>query len=71
MKTLNETLKEEFNEIKNSPQFQEMIKSKNLDEELLEKAFEILLLKKNDENHDKSKTEFENYIINQIKTDDN
>lgn len=71
MKTLNDTLIEEFETIKNSEQIMKIIKEKNLDEKIIDNAFQILLSKKKDTNYEKNKTEFENFIINKIKEDEN
>lgn len=72
MKSLNDSLREEFNEILNKEEHKKIIKDKNLDLNVLKKAFDILLKYKSDaEATDKSKTEFENYLINYFKIQKN
>lgn len=72
MKTLNDSLREEFDDILNKEEFKKMIEDKKLDLIVLKKAFEILLKYKSDaEAIDKSKTEFENYLINYFKIQKN
>jgi hypothetical protein len=72
MKTLNDSLREEFDDILNNEEYKKIIDDKKLDLIVLKKAFEILLKYKSDaEAIDKSKTEFENYLINYFKTQKN
>jgi hypothetical protein len=72
MKTLNDSLREEFDDILNKEEYKKIIEDKKLDLIVLKKAFEILLKYKSDaEAIDKSKTEFENYLINYFKTQKN
>jgi hypothetical protein len=74
MKSLNDTLREEFDEILNKDEYKKTIEQENLDKSLLIKAFNSLLKYKSDINSlDKSKTEFENFLINyfKIKKNDN
>jgi len=72
MKTLNDSLREEFDDILNKEEFKKIIEDKKLDLIVLKKAFEILLKHKSDaEAIDKSKTEFENYLINYFKIQKN
>ena len=72
MKSLNDSLRDEFSEILNDEENQQFIKDKKLDTDLISKAFERLLGNKtgNDENSiiDKGRAEFETYIINTLKT---
>jgi hypothetical protein len=68
MKSLNDSLRDEFEEILNKEQYKIIIAEKKLDVGILKKAFETLLKHKSDADAiDKSKTEFENYLINTIK----
>jgi hypothetical protein len=74
MKSLNDSLREEFDEILDKDEYKKIIEDKNLDLTVLKKAFDTLLKYKSDaEAVDKSKTEFENYLINyfKIKKNDN
>jgi hypothetical protein len=72
MKTLNDSLREEFDDILNKEEYKKIIEDKKLDLIVLKKAFEILLKYKSDaEAIDKSKTEFENYLINYFKIQKN
>jgi hypothetical protein len=69
MKTLNDSLREEFNEILDTDKYKKIIEIKNLDINILKRAFETLLKYKSDADAiDKSKTEFENFLINHLKT---
>ena len=72
MKSLNDSLREEFAEILNEEENIRFIKEKKLDEALIAKAFERLLSNKilNDETLgiDKARSDFETYIINTLKT---
>jgi hypothetical protein len=72
MKSLNDSLREEFNQILDKEVNKKIIKDKNLDLTVLRKAFDTLLKYKSDaEAIDKSKTEFENYLINYFKIQKN
>lgn len=72
MKSLNDSLREEFDEILDKEQYKKIIVDKNLDLTVLKKAFDTLLKYKSDaEAIDKSKTEFENYLINYFKIQKN
>ena len=72
MKTLNDSLREEFDDILNKEEYKKIIEDKKLDLIVLKEAFEILLKYKSDaEAIDKSKTEFENYLINYFKIQKN
>ena len=74
MKSLSDSLREEFNEILNKPEFIKIIEDEKLDVIVLKRAFDTLLKYKSDpEALEKSKTEFENYLINhfKIKKNDN
>lgn len=72
MKSLNDSLREEFDKILDKEEYKKIIKDKNLDLTVLKKAFDTLLKYKSDaEAIDKSKTEFENYLINYFKIQKN
>ncbi|MEJ5053921.1 hypothetical protein [Sphingobacterium sp. MYb382] len=72
MKSLNDSLRDEFSEILQRDEYREVIEDKNLDVTLLKKAFDTLLKYKSDVDMvDKSKTEFENYLINYFKSQKN
>lgn len=72
MKSLNDSLREEFSEILNESDHRQYVKEKNLDIDLINKAFERLLSNKtgNDESIiiEQGRAEFETYIINTLKT---
>ena len=69
MKTLNDSLREEFNSILNEIEISKKIKINELDIDILNKAFEVLLkFKSNPDLKDKARGEFENYLINYLKT---
>lgn len=72
MKTLNDSLREEFTAILKDPDIDNYIKIKKLDANIIYKAFEKLLENKygSDENSivDKGRAEFESYIINTLRT---
>jgi len=72
MKSLNDSLREEFGIILSKPEIQNMIESKKLDRNLINRAFSKLLDNKNgsdvDELVKKGRAEFETYIINTLKT---
>jgi hypothetical protein len=69
MKTLNDSLREEFrNSLKNENLLQK-VEKQELDKEVLEKAFDILLkFKSSPDLVDKARGEFENYLINHLRT---
>lgn len=72
MKSLNDSLREEFNNVLNKDEFLEKIQSNELDRNILNKAFDVLLKFKSDSDlSDKARGEFENYIINYLKTKNN
>lgn len=72
MKSLNDSLRDEFNEILQKEEYKEIIEQKNLDLDILKKAFDALLRYKSDADMvDKSKTEFENFLINHFKSQKN
>jgi hypothetical protein len=72
MKTLNDTLREEFDDILKKEEYKIIVEDNNLDLIVLRQAFEILLKhKSNSELIDSSKTEFENYLINYFKNPKN
>ena len=72
MKTLNDSLREEFREILNDEDIKEMIVTKELDSRIIEQAFEKLLQNKSGLDElsliDKGRAEFETYIINTLRT---
>lgn len=68
MKTLNDSLRDEFLEILNND-FQSKIEEDSLDIEVLKKAFDVLLRFKLDSDlTDKGRGELENFLINYLKT---
>lgn len=72
MKSLNDSLRYEFNEILQKEEYKQIIEQKNLDLDILKKAFDTLLRYKSDADMvDKSKTEFENFLINHFKSQKN
>lgn len=69
MKSLNDSLREEFNKILKEDVISERIQSDKLDPIILNKAFDVLLrFKSNSDLKDKARGEFENYLINHLKT---
>jgi hypothetical protein len=72
MKSLNDNLRDEFKEILNTTQIQELITLKKLDNDIIKRAFEKLLENKTggDESSlvEKGRAEFETLVINAIKT---
>jgi len=72
MKSLNDSLREEFSEVLNHHQTMEMISKKKLDQDLIHRAFDKLLDNKNGTDEislvEKGRAEFETYIINTLKT---
>jgi len=69
MKTLNDSLREEFNAILNEDEISEKIEQNELDLNLLNKAFEVLLkFKSSPDLKDKARGEFENFLINYLKS---
>ena len=69
MKTLNDSLREEFNKILKEDVIYEKIELDKLDPIILNKAFDVLLkFKYNSDLKDKARGEFENYLINHLKT---
>lgn len=72
MKSLNDSLRDEFNDILQREEYKQIIVEKNLDLNILKKAFDTLLKHKSDADMlNKSKTEFENYLINYFKSQKN
>ena len=72
MKSLNDSLRDEFNDILQREEYKKIIGEKNLDLNVLKKAFDTLLKYKSDTDMiDKSKTEFENFLINYFKAQKN
>lgn len=69
MITLNDSLREEFNRTLKENEFTERVELNKLDLNVLNKAFEVLLKYKSDSDlKDKARGEFENYLINHLKT---
>lgn len=69
MKSLNDSLRDEFNEILQKEEYRDIIKQKKLDLDVLKQSFDILLRYKSDADMaGKSKTEFENFLINHFKS---
>jgi hypothetical protein len=72
MKSLNDNLREEFNEILSTPEISKIISSKSLDNDIISKAFEKLLENKKGKEGElfieKGRAEFETLIINTLKT---
>ena len=72
MKSLNDNLREEFKEILNTPEIAGIVSSKNLENDIISKAFEKLLENKQGKEGEsfieKGRAEFETLIINTIKT---
>lgn len=72
MKSLNDSLRDEFSEILQKHDYRKIIKENHLDLNILQRSFDILLkYKYNSDLNDKSKTEFENYLINHFKSKKN
>jgi len=71
MKSLNDSLREEFYDILKTSDISEIINSNNLEKDIIIKAFEKLLENKYgaDESSliEKGRAEFETYIINTLK----
>ncbi|WP_232124684.1 MULTISPECIES: hypothetical protein [Tenacibaculum] len=69
MKSLNDSLREEFNKILKEDTINEKVELDKLDPIILKKAFDVLLLfKYKSDLKDKARGEFENYLINDLKT---
>jgi hypothetical protein len=72
MKTLNDSLREEFRKELNNPELLKKIELHNLDPQILERAFDVLLkYKTNQDLIEKARSEFENYLINHLRTKSN
>ena len=73
-KSLNDSLREEFNNILSETDYREYISLKKLNPDIIKGAFEKLLsgnpLADHDEEIERSRGEFENYIINTLKSKD-
>jgi len=71
MKSLNDSLREEFYAILKENDFQEKIKKDSLDETLIDKAFEKLIDNKEigliDDDINDARSQFQNLIVNQLK----
>jgi hypothetical protein len=72
MKSLNDNLKDEFKEMLKNPIISNLIETKNLDQRIIHIAFEKLLAHKMGDDEieliKKGRSEFEMYIINDLKT---
>lgn len=69
MKSLNDSLREEFNNTLKQSELSDKIQSDQLDPDILNKAFDVLLKFKSDSDAtDKARSEFENYLINHLRT---
>lgn len=69
MKTLNDSLREEFRTALKKENLLQKIENQKLDKEVIEKAFDILLkFKTSPDEIDKARGEFENYLINHLRT---
>jgi hypothetical protein len=69
MKSLNDSLREEFNKILKEDGFPEKVELSKLDSTILNKAFDVLLkFKSSPDLKEKARGEFENYLINYLKT---
>jgi hypothetical protein len=69
MKTLNDSLRDEFNKILKEQDISSKIDFNNLDVDVLNKAFDVLLkYKSSSDMTDKARGEFENYLINYLRT---
>jgi len=75
MKSLNDSLREEFANIISEPEFQEWIGEKKLDINIIRKAFSKLLENKTGADVSdlvkKGRAEFEMYLINTLRTNAN
>lgn len=72
-KSLNENIRIEFREILEDQEYQDLIKAKKLDPKIIEGALEKLLKTKAEGSNlidevDSTRADFENYIINTLKT---
>lgn len=69
MVTLNDSLRAEFKGLIEEKEFQDMIAKNDLDLELLQKSFEVLLKEKRNFNDvNKGRSLFQNYILNTLKS---
>ena len=72
MRSLNDSLRQEFTEILNEKDVKEMIVARHLDADIIKKAFQKLLENKYGTDDisiiEKGRAEFETIIINTIKT---
>jgi hypothetical protein len=72
MKTLNDSLRDEFNAILTEHDISKKIDFNDLDIDVLNKAFDVLLrYKSNPDMTERARSEFENYLINYLKTKGN
>ncbi len=73
-KTLNDSLRDEFNEILKLEEAKQAIRADGLDLRIIIKAFDQLLasdkfLSAHQDEIDRTRSEFENYIINTLKSE--
>jgi hypothetical protein len=69
MKTLNDSLRGELKAILDSSDFKKLIEFDELEMDVLSKAFDVLLrFKTSPDLLEKARGEFENYIINHLKS---
>jgi hypothetical protein len=69
MKTLNESLREEFQNALSSQSVKEKISQDKLEIDILNKAFEVLLDHKyNSQSVERARGDFENFLINKLKS---
>ena len=72
MKSLNDSLREEFYAILKEEDFQEKIKKNSLDESLIDKAFEKLIVNKEigiiEDDINDARSQFQNLIVNYLKS---
>lgn len=69
MKSLNDALRDDFGKELLSKEILERIELYSLDQSLITKAFDVLLkFKSNPDLVDKARAEFENFVINQLRS---
>ena len=77
MKSLKDSLREEFYEILNDEKIKEKINKNSLDDLLINKAFEKLIEKSNekveiiDDDINDERSQFQNLIVNHLKVNNN
>lgn len=72
MKSLNDSLREEFYSILEESEFNDRIENLNIDENLIKKAFEKLIENKSigniDDDINDARSQFQNLIVNHLKS---